>query len=131
MRKLETGNEGSVEKCIEVWALDEPGIGGACHEYDIVLSVPSPNNDGLMDSFNETSTKIKFQKGAIHEAGINGITNESLLAVVQDRLQGFANGQFSNHDTRIALLHVECALESLARRTRERLARGVEGKHLA
>lgn len=131
MRKLETGNEGSVEKCIEVWALDEPGPGGACHEYDIVLSVPSPNNDGLMDSFNETSTKIKFQKGAIHEAGINGITNESLLAVVIDRLNGFANGPFKNAQTMHALNHCRLALEALEERTKERAARGVEGKHVA
>lgn len=131
MRKLHTGNEGSVEKCIQVWALDEPGIGGGCHEYEIVLSVPHPNNDGLMDAFDETSTKIKFQKGAIHEAGINGITNEALLAIVIDRLDGFANGPFSNAQTMHALNHCRLAVEALEERTRERAARGVEGKHVA
>lgn len=131
MRKLTTGNEGSVQPHITVWACDEPGVGGASHEYDIVLTIPDPDNSGVMDSFKDVVTKIKFQKGAIHEAGINGLTNEALLAVVQDRLNGFANGQFSNADTVEALQHVKLAVECLERRTRERAARGAEGKHVA
>lgn len=94
--------------------LDEPGQGGANHHYQI-----SESNLGVVD--------IHFQNGPIKEFGINGITQEALLAIVIDRLRSFQAGQFSCRENAIALTHIEEALMWLQRRTVARIKRGVEG----
>ena len=74
-------------------------------------------------------TTILFQNGAIPEAGVNGVTQEVLLAIVADRLRSFQAGPFANDYNAAALSHVESALGALLDRTRNRMARGVEGTH--
>ena len=124
MRTIPLGNEGSVNPTLRVQALDEPGAGGACHHYWVTLSDDGKKNGKIV-------TEVKFQNGAIHEAGINGSTNEALLAIIIDRLQGFSNGPFPSHETSLALTKCQEALHWLEHRTRERDRRGVEGKHEA
>jgi hypothetical protein len=74
------------------------------------------------------STTLQFQNGPIG-AGQQpkGITNESLLAVVIDRLQQFQAGPFKCRENALALTHLEEALHWLHHRTRDRISRGVEG----
>lgn len=107
---------------LTISVVDEPGQGGANHEYHI---------DWLGDQTwkNERANfvHISFQNGPIKEFGVNGITQEALLAVVIDRLRSFQAGPFSCRDNAIALTHCEEALMWLQRRTRERIKRGVEG----
>ncbi len=112
----------SVNHQLFVSVMDEPGAGGACHKY--FISIPS-----TVDGLPETGTHIDFQNGPIKEAGVNGLTQESLLAVVIDRLRSFQGGPFSCRENAIALTHCEDALMWLQRRTRARIARGVEGTH--
>lgn len=100
---------------IEVVAMDGPGKGGASHHYE--LRVPG----GLV-------THIAFQDGPIAENGVNGLTHEALLAVVIDRLRGFQDGAFRCRENALALTKLEEALHWLHQRTRDRIARGVEGK---
>lgn len=100
---------------LTISVLDEPGQGGAHHEYAI------SSGDTLL-------CKISFQNGPIKEFGVNGITQEVLLAVVIDRLRSFQAGPFSCRDNAVALTHCEDALMWLQRRTRDRIKRGVEGK---
>jgi hypothetical protein len=95
-------------------ACGERGSGGANHFYIIRAG----------DEFG----RLEFQRGGILEAGINGITNESLLAVVIDRLEGFQSGNFACRENAIALTRIQEALMWLNKRTADRLARGVEGK---
>lgn len=110
--------EGSaIAENVEVRVLDQPGPGGANHDYDIVWPVGSSNC-------------VLFQKGLIKEVGINGVTNEALLAIVIDRLRGFQDGQFKCRDNAVALTHIEEALMWLQRRTRARMVRGVEGTNV-
>ena len=59
----------------------------------------------------------------------NGVTNEVLLAIVIDRLEGFQSGPFACDGNQKALDACRASLEALHERTRERLARGVENKH--
>lgn len=99
---------------LEIAAMDEPGEGGANHHY--LISHPSAN-----------FTEIYFQNGPIKERGINGVTNEALLAVVIDRLRSFQNGPFPSTENSQALNHVELALDWLKKRTKDRIERGVEG----
>lgn len=98
---------------------DGPGQGNASHIYRITSAAVSPQEICV----------IRFQNGPIKEAGVNGITNEALLAIVADRLEGFQSGPYACEANAKALFHCQGALSVLHERTREREARGVEGTH--
>lgn len=59
---------------------------------------------------------IKFQQGD-PEKGINGITNEVLIAILLDRLERIQDGKFSNVWYAKALEALETALEKLQERS--------------
>jgi hypothetical protein len=115
---------------LEISVLDEPGSGGANHLYEIsgFDASANPSFKGR-DSYEQGI--ILFQNGPIGEFGVNGITQEVLLAIVADRLQSFQKGPFASDLNAKALGFVEQAQEALLSRTRERMARGVEGTHKA
>jgi hypothetical protein len=113
MRSIITHCTNELNEKIIIKVLDEPGPGGACHHYEI--SGVGPTID------------IRFQKGAIREAGINGISNEALLAIVLDRLASFQAGPFACRENADALLATNAALDRLMSRTRARIKQGVEG----
>lgn len=96
---------------------DEPGDGGAHHLYD--LKFEGKGNYSL--------NRVRFQKGPIKLNGVNGVTHEALLAVIIDRLEDFQKGDYACPENEEALTHTRAALEALKKRTRDRLARGVEG----
>ena len=104
---------------LDISVLDSPGAGGANHAYEISWKGNSEDNKAVC--------LIHFQEGPIKEYGVNGITQEALLAVIIDRLRSFQSGPFSCRDNAVALTHCEEALMWLQRRTRERIKRGVEG----
>ena len=106
---------------LQVAVLDEPGPGGACHLYESCM------NRGHYRAL----TRTRFQKGVISEEGPNGTTNEAELAKVAHRLEGFMEGPFPHPLTAKALEHVNGAIACLKERTRDRKARGVEGKNKA
>lgn len=72
---------------------------------------------------------IEFQDGPIKVAGINGVMDENLLAIVIDRLKGFQSGNYACSENAFALGHLESALDVLKQRTQARIQRGVEGTH--
>lgn len=95
-------------------------------------------------------TLLKFQNGPIQSpSDFNGITNEALLTVIIDRMRGFqygrkpspvagehddgfdfnSRGKFACRENACALTHLEEALMWLQKRTRDRMARGVEGEN--
>lgn len=97
-----------------------PANGSASHHY---LCTWTPQDEA------ETRTLISFQDGPIKEVGVNGITNEVLLAIVLDRLEGFQTSQWACDENREAQASVQHALSVLQLRTVNRMARGVEGTH--
>lgn len=109
-------------KNVEIHAIDEPGQGGACHEYRVDFYENRREQETAGDS-----RTISFQNGPIRECGVNGIPDEALYAILIDRLQGFQKGQYSCRENAIALTHLETALMWAQKRTHEREARGVEG----
>ncbi len=115
---------------IAIEVMDEPGSGGANHVYDVRLPgwTREPSSDGKTGA-SKGCWLIEFQNGPIAEAGVNGLTHEVLLAILIDRLQGFQKGPFAGRDNAVALTKLEEAAMWLAKRTRERMARGVEGTH--
>lgn len=101
-------------------ATDAPGAGGANHRYGIFLL--NAEDRALVG-------EVLFQHGPIAEVGINGISNEALLAIVQDRLASFQSGPYACPENAAAQKHVDSALAELNARTSTRMARGVEGTH--
>jgi hypothetical protein len=95
---------------------DEPGAGGACHNYSITAT---QYNVGILD--------IKFQNGPIQEHGVNGVQMEDLMAVCIHRLQGFQSGPYACAANQLALDHLKAAMTSLNERTKDRKDRDVEG----
>lgn len=68
--------------------------------------------------------------GAALELVNDGCTNETILAVLIDRLN-YLNAKFQCRENAIAITHIETALLWLNKRTTDRKARGVEGQHKA
>lgn len=122
MRELNGHKVNPANDKITVLVNDEPGQGGACHDYSIGI----PAQD---DHSTATMIPLRFQNGPINEVGVNGITHEALLAILIDRLQSFQKGPFAGRENAIALTHLEDAQHWLQHRTRARMARGVEGTH--
>ena len=102
---------------IRLLVIDEPGPGGANHVYQTEFG----HGDETIVS------QIRFQKGPIAEAGVNGLTQEVLLAILCDRLRAFQRGPFACRENALALTKLEEAQHWLQHRTKERMARGVEG----
>lgn len=115
MRTLTDHKLAGLNDALEINVLDEPGAGGACHAYEIKIA-------GIRGSYH-----INFQKGAIQEAGFNGLSGEALMAILIDRLRSFQAGPHHCRENALALTHLEESLMWLQKRTRDRLARGVEG----
>src|SRR5215471_18646233 len=118
-RQLTDHKVNGLNEAIDILVLDEPDhlAGNANHEYNMVTTTPE----------GKQSTLIKFQHGPIQENGVNGLSNEALLAIVIDRLRGFQDGQFCCRENALALTKLEESMMWLKKRTLDRMARGVEG----
>lgn len=115
MRVLTGHQVNPANKELKIQVMDEPGPGGAHHQY--LITMP------------RRAYRVDFQNGPIKEAGVNGITHEALLAILIDRLECFQAGEYANDYNAAALKHLQLAQRELFDRTREREARGVEGTH--
>lgn len=74
--------------------------------------------------------KAPVTKGSPELLTVNdGTTNEEVLRVLIDRLQTM-QAKFPCRENAIVTTHLETALLWLEKRTADRKARGVEGKHL-
>ncbi len=124
MREITSHKVNGCNEQLTVNAVDGPGPGGASHHYLIAgytVAVPFDGEDG---GYYENSVDLRFQNGP---GASNGITHETLLAVLIDRLQGFQSGKFANQYNHSALGFLLAAQMVLKARTEERSARGVEG----
>lgn len=113
MRELVSHKVNGVNDGIKLLVTDEPGQGNACHRYEA--------------HFGGGCHLIQFQNGPIKEYGINGLTHEVLLAIIEDRLIGFQSGQYACRENAIALTKIQEAMMWLQKRTRDRCLRNVEG----
>lgn len=122
MRELTGHKVNPANDVLKVLVHDEPGSGGAHHDYSIGIPSQDPNSTA-------TTIPIRFQNGPIAEAGVNGLTLEALLAILIDRMEGFQGGPYASADNQEALDAMRTAQTALQRRTLARMARGVEGTH--
>jgi hypothetical protein len=116
MREINGHKVNPANDKISVVCYDGPGAGGACHEYQVIVT------EGK-------SFPIVFQNGPIAEAGVNGLTHEALLAIIVDRLEHFQKGPYACRENALALTHIQDAQHWLHHRTKARMDRGVEGTH--
>lgn len=79
---------------------------------------------------NEELCNIQFQNGPIKEAGVNGVMDEDLIAMVIRRLEGFQGNKFACKENEKALEKLQESLMWLRKRTMDREARNVEGTHI-
>lgn len=126
MRKIESHKVSNNDK-LEITVTDEPGAGGANHRYE-VTGFDTGSNPSDDKPFGFRRMIILFQNGPIPENGVNGITQEVLLAIVKDRLECFQAHAFACEENEEALKLVNGALAWLQTRTARRINRGVEGK---
>jgi len=127
MRTITDHKINGLNDYLEINVTDEPGSGGANHHYTITV----PELKLGLAASNGLHQTISFQNGPVLEAGVNGISNEALLVIVIDRMRGFQSGPFKSRDNACALTHLEEALMWLQKRTRDRMARQVEGTNKA
>jgi len=96
----------------------DPTCGNAAHEYSVEL--PDGNMFGIL-----------FQRGPVKERGANGVQDSAVLAILIDRFEGFQAGPFACDANAQVLGHLQAALSLNLQRTRDRVARGVEGQSRA
>jgi hypothetical protein len=97
------------------------------HEKDYKFN--APHYFEVHDHDSNVLGIVHFQEGPIKEAGVNGVNNEDLIAMVIARLERFQISEFSSRDNAVAITKLEEALLWLRKRTMDREARGVEGTH--
>lgn len=98
----------------------DPLNGNASHVYKLSIA----RKDGVTSEL-----VFEFQHGPIKEVGVNGITQEVLLAILIDRLRGFQTSKWACVENEVALMALMEARDSLFQRTLKRVDRGVEGTH--
>lgn len=130
MRMLTDHKVNSANDVIEIAVTDEPGAGGANHRYEI-SGFDVTKNASADGETRPGMHVVLFQNGPIAEAGVNGITQEVLIAICIDRLRSFQTGPYACRENAIALTKLEEARLWLHSRTLSRMARGVEGTHIA
>ncbi len=118
MRELMSHKVNGLNEALKVLVADEPGQGNACHVYVIQTEDQS------------VRVPVTFQNGPIGDLGVNGVSNEALLAIVEDRLQGFQSGPFACRENAVALTKLQESMMWLQKRTRDRMARNVEGTNI-
>ena len=122
IRELTSHKVNGLNEALRIEVLDDPGQGNACHLYGITSN--EPRN---ADTPPAVTLPVRFQNGPIAEAGVNGISGEALLAIVEDRLLGFQAGPYACRENALALTALQESMMWLQKRTRDRAARGVEG----
>lgn len=95
---------------------DNPG-----HDYEIAY----PDKQGL-----DVVVGVSFQNGPVKEHGVNGITSEALLAILIHRTETL-NGSFPCAENEAAIEGLKMALFQFEQRTKNRVARNVEGQNKA
>lgn len=130
MRKLQGHKVNPANDRLEIEVTDNPGNGGANHRYEI--SGFDASNNASVDIWPveiKSPLVIVFQNGPIPEKGVNGVTQEVLLEICADRLRSFQSGPYACRENALALTKIEEAQMWLQKRTRDRMARNVEGTH--
>ena len=121
------------ENLNDVYALDDPGPGGAHHLYEVVKhnTGRSSEEDGTFRTRPEnTLLTVQMQEGPRKDPdAVHGVLDTDLLEIVRDRLAAFQSGPFACRENALALTHIEEALLWMNKRTEDRMIRRVLGTY--
>ena len=122
-----------LENLNEVFAIDEPGAGGAHHLYEVVKLNTGRicEEDGTFRTRPENMLlTVQMQEGPRNYAyAVHGVLDTDLLEIVRDRLTAFQAGPYACRENACALTHIEEALLWMNKRTEDRITRGVLGTY--
>ena len=104
---------------LEVTAVNGVEVDGEVHKT-------MPGHSYLVTG-GQVAEQINFQAGPVPQNGVNGLTNEALLAILIHRTTTL-NGMYPCEENEVAIQHMTLALVSFEDRTKKRIARGVEGQ---
>lgn len=131
MKKLNTIQK--FENLNEIFAIDDPGPGGAYHLYQICKRDSgqiSDEDSTFRASAENMLLTIQMQCGPRKEPSAqNGVIDADLLEIVRDRLTAFQSGPYACRENACALTRIEEALMWLNRRAEDRITRGVLGTY--
>lgn len=122
-----------LENLNDVFALDEPGPGGAHHLYEVVKL----NTGRICEEDNTFRTRpenmlltVQMQEGPRKDPNsTHGVLDTDLLEIVRDRLKSFQSGPYACRENACALTHIEEALMWMNKRVEDRITRGVLGTY--
>lgn len=122
-----------LENLNDVFALDDPGPGGAHHLYEVVKL----NTGRICEEDDTFRTRpenmlltVQMQEGPRNSPDvIHGVLDTDLLEIVRDRLTAFQAGPYACRENACALTHIEEALLWMNKRVEDRITRGVLGTY--
>lgn len=121
------------ENLNDIFALDEPGPGGAHHLYEVVKLNTGRicEEDGTFRTRPENMLlTVQMQEGPRKDPNsTHGVLDTDLLEIVRDRLAAFQSGPFACRENACALTHIEEALLWMNKRVEDRMTRGVLGTY--
>lgn len=117
MRNIETHHDGyGLNETITLTA-DDRNESGASHHYVATI--------GGVEVL-----RVQFQKGQVKEIkSTPGVTENVLLAIVLDRMEGFNAGPYRCRENSLVATKVEEAIHWLRSRALDRFKRGVLGRN--
>lgn len=121
---LVSGNDGG--KIIEAFNVDSKS--NAPKRF-VISGYNAQTNPAAEPGDNLLATVILMQNGVIPEVGLNGVTAEDLLKVVEELYVCFQEGQFACEENDEVLMHVRGALGAIAKRLTRRNEQGTEGTY--
>jgi hypothetical protein len=124
MRQLTAHQVGPLNEAIEITPV-APHFGGAVPaRYKFLVNVHFADagySPVMISRLRWAEIDLRFQDGPL-EGGINGVSEESLIAVLIDRLEAKQAGEGINAENAFALDHLRDALETLLRPQRRQIA---------
>lgn len=119
-----SGQEGG--KVIIAEAVDP--VSGAPKRF-VISGFNAQTNPAAEPGDNLLSLVILLQNGVIPEVGVNGVTCEDLLKVVEETFTCFQEGKFACDENNEVLQGVRMAQAGIAKRLARREAQGTEGTY--
>lgn len=95
----------------------------------VISGFNAQTNPAAEPGDNLLSCVILLQNGVLPEVGINGVTCEDLLKVVEETFVCFQEGQFACEENDEVLMHVRGALGAIGKRLARRESQGTEGTY--
>lgn len=119
-----SGQEGG--KVIVAEAVDP--VSGAPKRF-VISGFNAQTNPAAEPGDNLLSLVILLQNGVIPEVGVNGVTCEDLLKVVEETFTCFQEGKFACDENNEVLQGVRMAQAAITKRLARREAQGTEGSY--